>query len=387
MFVSLAALALVAGQSTPAPKPPEDTPEEIAADAARDLKDSRFYNRPGATRADYDAAWQACRLIARGSRTPSGSVPMFYNPAMISPVAAGLAGGIGGLIGGAIAQGQQRRENRRECLMARGWRLVEVSDAEAARVGTMSDADRSAYFNGIVGAAEVQGKTTVWHNGFAEPVPYGLRKPVAIAAPGGLVTGKKVDPKVPVTLEPGAAAILIGFRRPDDESAGKSASVAIARYDAAGSDLAYRPRDWKKTGDKTSYGLTVKSADKKLPLEYHLIRVTPGDYVVAGAAPGAVAITNSFCLGAPRFSVAAGEVAYLGEFVPYTMTAMPGGERGPAMAWSRNEGDARATLAALQPALVPAMKAAPLTNGATYACSAMEMTMYRVPDGTDTAAR
>lgn len=387
MFVSLAALALVAGQSAAAPQPPEDTPEEIAADAARDLKDSRFYNRPGATRADYDAAWQACRLIARGSRTPSGSVPMFYNPAMISPVAAGLAGGIGGLIGGAIAQGQQRRENRRECLMARGWRLVEVSDAEAARVGAMSDADRSAYFNGIVGAAEVQGKATVWHNGFAEPAPYSLRRPVTITAPGALVTGKKVDPKVPVVLAPGEAAILVGFRRPDDESAGKSASVAIARYDAAGSDLAYRPRDWKKTGDRTTYGLTAKSADKKLPLEYHLIRVTPGDYVVAGAAPGAVPITNSFCLGAPRFSVAAGEVAYVGEFAPYTLTAMPGGDRGPAMAWSRHEADARATLAAFQPALAAGMKTAAIANGATYACSAMQMTMYRVPDAAVTAAR
>lgn len=74
------------------PADPEDTPEEIAKDAARDLKDSRFYNKPGATRAQYDADWQTCRLIARGSRTPSGTVPYFYNPAVISPLAAGSAG-------------------------------------------------------------------------------------------------------------------------------------------------------------------------------------------------------------------------------------------------------------------------------------------------------
>ena len=66
---------------------PGDSPEEIAKDAARDLKDSRFYNKPGATRAQYDADWQQCRLIARGSRTPSGSIPYFYNPAVISPLA------------------------------------------------------------------------------------------------------------------------------------------------------------------------------------------------------------------------------------------------------------------------------------------------------------
>ena len=50
--------------------PNEDSPEEIAKDSARDLKDSRFYNKPGATRAQYDADWQECRLIARGSKTP-----------------------------------------------------------------------------------------------------------------------------------------------------------------------------------------------------------------------------------------------------------------------------------------------------------------------------
>ena len=64
----------------------DDTPEEIAQDAARDLKDSRFYNKPGATRAQYDADWQECRLIARGSRTPTGTIVVPYNPAIISPV-------------------------------------------------------------------------------------------------------------------------------------------------------------------------------------------------------------------------------------------------------------------------------------------------------------
>ncbi len=45
------------GGGKPAPVPqtppqdPKDSPEEIAKDAARDLKDTRFYNKPGATRA------------------------------------------------------------------------------------------------------------------------------------------------------------------------------------------------------------------------------------------------------------------------------------------------------------------------------------------------
>jgi hypothetical protein len=98
LFAQATTLVQVPG-STPAAVPQEpaddDSAEDIAKDAARDLKDSRFYNKPGATRAQYDADWQRCRLIARGSRTPGGTVPVYYNPAIVSPVAAG----VGGLIG------------------------------------------------------------------------------------------------------------------------------------------------------------------------------------------------------------------------------------------------------------------------------------------------
>jgi len=164
-------------QNPPPPQPAttprvanEDTPEEIAQDAQRDLRDSRFYNRPGATRADYDSEWQTCRLIARGSVTPSGVTTYTYNPAVISPLAAGIGAGIGNAIGQAIAEGILRRANRRQCLLIRGWRLVEVSDADQARIAAMPEAERNAYFNTIVGAADVQGARIItWNNDYAAP--------------------------------------------------------------------------------------------------------------------------------------------------------------------------------------------------------------------------
>jgi hypothetical protein len=153
----------------------EDSPEEMAQDAARDLKDSRFYNRPGATRADYDRDWNQCRQIARGSINPNGRAPMvhYYNPGVISPLAAGVAAGVGGLIGGMIAakieKDRMRRANRRACLMIRGWRVVEVDEAEKARVSALSDAERDAYFNRIVGAETVKGEIKEWDNSYAAP--------------------------------------------------------------------------------------------------------------------------------------------------------------------------------------------------------------------------
>jgi hypothetical protein len=148
----------------------QDSPEEIAKDAARDLRDSHFYNRPGATRAQYDAAWQECRLIARGSRTPTGTYTYVYNPNVISPLAAGVGAGLGAAIGQAIVEGQQRRANRRNCLLVRGWRLVEQDPKERASLAAMSDADRDAYFNTIIGAGTLPGRKVVgWDNDFAAP--------------------------------------------------------------------------------------------------------------------------------------------------------------------------------------------------------------------------
>ncbi len=145
-------------------------PDEIAKDAARDLQDGHFYNRPGATRAEFDAAWQACRLIARGSTTPAGSYTYVYNPAVISPVAAGAGAGLGAAIGMMIVEGQLRRTNRAACLTVRGWRRIEVAAAERARVAKLSPDERSAYFDTMIGATDLKGNTVIeWHNDYAAP--------------------------------------------------------------------------------------------------------------------------------------------------------------------------------------------------------------------------
>jgi hypothetical protein len=372
------------GGDMPAPVPqdppinPKDTPEEIAKDATRDLKGNRFYNKPGATRAQYDADWQECRLIARGSRTPSGTIPYYYNPAVISPVAAGIGAGIGGLIAGAIAEGEQRRANRRSCLMIRGWRMVEVPSAEAARVEAMSDEARSAYFDTVVGARTVSGEITE-RTSFSLQEDPELKLDAPLAGPGSVFLGKKADTAIPLVLQPGEGAIVFAYRRPGGGSAGRSGSVQFARYDVAGRDLVYQPRDWKKKGDKTTYNLIASSSDRKADHEVHVLRVTPGDYVIAGMSVGpAVPITASNCFGAPTFSVAAGEVVYVGDFLPFMDHKLSTGTKFHGMVYASRPDDARTTLATRQPALAAAMKPATLRNQATYACSAITMDRWDV---------
>jgi hypothetical protein len=361
------------------PADPKDTPEEIAKDAARDLKDSRFYNKPGATRAQYDADWQECRLIARGSRTPSGTVPYYYNPAVVSPIAAGAGGALGGLIAGAIIEGQQRRANRRNCLLIKGWRLVEVPAAEQAKVAAMTDEQRSAYFNAIVGAASVEGEVTE-RTSFAMEADPELKLDAPVTGPSALFLGKKVDASVPLKLAPGEAAIVLGYRRPGGESTGRSGAVSFARYDIKQRDLVYQPKDWKKKGDKTTYLLNAGSADRKAGYEVQVLKVTPGDYVIMGTSVGPnVPITTSNCFGAPTFNVGEGEVLYVGDFLPYMGQKLSEGSKFFGLAYASHPEDARSVLAGKQQALAAALKPAVLRNRATYACSAINMDRWDLP--------
>jgi hypothetical protein len=361
------------------PADPEDTPEEIAKDAARDLKDTRFYNRPGATRADYDKAWQECRLIARGSRTPAGSVPYYYDPSLMSPLAAGIGAGIGGLIGGMIVQGEQRRTNRRQCLLIRGWRLVEVPSAQAEKLKLMTDADRDAYFNSIVGAETVDGEITT-RTSFTQISNPLLTLDAPFAGEGTLFAGKKVDPAATIPLGDNEALIVVAFRRPIESSVGRSSSVSFARYDTTGQDLIYQPRDWKKKGDLTTYRVSAASADKKASYEVQLIKVTAGDYVLDNMTAGPVVATSSNCFGAPAIHVEPGAVVYAGDFVPVMGLKLSEKEKiYGATFWTSNLEQARKVIAAKQPALADKLAAAAWRNQATYACSAIVMDRFDLP--------
>jgi hypothetical protein len=359
------------------PVDPKDSPEEIAKDAARDLKDSRFYNKPGATRAQYDADWQECRLIARGSRTPAGTVPLYYNPAVTSPIAAGVGGALGGFFASMIAEGEQRRANRRSCLLIRGWRLVEPPSDVAAKVAAMSDADRNAYLNRIVGAEKVDGEITE-RKSFS--LPDGLTGDLSgpVSGPEALFFGKKVDVKTPLQLGPSEGAVVIATRR-IGSSAEKYVRLGIDRYDRKASDLVYQPKDWKKTGDKTTYHTEIGSGDRKAGLEVQVVKLTAGDYVISGATVGAPVIMSTNCFGAPIFHVAAGEVLYLGDFIPVWNASGPDGKKLSGLGYASRIEDSRRLLSGAQPALAAALKPAELRNRATYACAAVTMDRWDLP--------
>jgi hypothetical protein len=360
------------------PPPTDDSPESIARDAAGDLQGGHYYNRPGATRAQYDADWQECRLIARGSRTPSGMVPVYYNPAVVSPLAAGIGGALGGLIAGAIIQGQQRRANRRNCLLIRGWRYVEMRPGEWARADRMTEAQRDAWLNTLVGAEHVEGTITERTSFSLAPDP-AMQLDAPVQVPGAVWLGRPANPPVPFALAAGEGAVVVAFRRPDAGSANRSAHVDFARYDLATRDLIYQPRDWRRQGDTTTYLLPVASHDRHAQYEVQVLKVTPGDYVIAGEVPANAPVMNSFCFGAPTFHVNAGEVVYLGDFVPYANVRLSSGTHIGTVAYTAHIEDARRSLATQLPALAEAMVPATIRNRATFACAGITMDRMDLP--------
>ena len=381
-----AGLALTAeAHAQPAPKS-NDTPEEIAKDAQRDLKDSRFYNRPGATRAQYDADWQECRLIARGSKIINGNTS-FYNPALynpsISPLAAGVGGGIGAAIGAAIAEGIQRRENRKHCLMIKGWKLVKLPGDRAAAVAAMSDADKQAYFNRVLGAETVEGNVETLDR-FGPPEDPALAVTADLAGAPTLFVHKKPEKAILPPLEPGQGAIVMAFRRNGGAAAGRSGLVQLFRYDRVKGDLIYQPRDWKKTGDKTSYVVTIPSGDKKATYELRVIPVTAGDYVLNGSTVGTtMPPMSSNCFGAPMISVEPGQYAYLGDASPFMGAKLSNGDKAMAMIFTRHFGVARDAMAKLRPDISAKMVEPPIHNRATYACAAVTMDRFDWPGMSD----
>ena len=122
----------------------------------------------------------------------------------------------------------------------------------------------------------------------------------------------------------------------------------------------------------------IASKAKKSEVEYHLMVVSAGDYVLYGATPGVKMVMSTFCFGSPTFSVGAGEVVYFGDITPYTGARLADGRKVAAMAYSANPEAARAALARHK-ALRASFRSAELRNQATYSCAGQSMMRYVVP--------
>jgi len=353
-----------------APAQTADRQEDIAKEAAADLRGNRFYNKPGATRAQFNADWQKCRLIARGASPPSGTVRYDFSADTSAQPQWGVGDRFIAMVFVGISEGERRRLNRGTCLLVTGWRRIETPVTQTKRVAAMSDDQRSTYFDSIVGADQVEG-AVVERTSFALESDPALAFDTPAGAPRTIVLDGAADAAAPPQPAPGEGVVVLSFRRPVTASNGRAARIDFERYDPISRDLVYQPRNWKKAGDRTTYAARVQSADPKAPYEVHVLRLSPGDYVLTGYEIGPGMAFGDFCLGAPTFHVGEGETVYLGDFVPLWAARLSTGKRIMALAWTPRLEETRAALTAAQPALATALKPAALHDRATYGCTPM----------------
>lgn len=152
------AMVSAAAESAADGVPRDDSTDQVRRMAASDRDDRRYFNRPGATRAEYEREWQQCRQIARRLATARGGGAW---------MSAGFTHGglVGGLIFGGLDQSfserRARRDIRRQCLIARGWRMVEPDEAGRRRIAELSRGERDALFDQMIGAEQIEAGATV----------------------------------------------------------------------------------------------------------------------------------------------------------------------------------------------------------------------------------
>jgi hypothetical protein len=360
----------IAGPPVPQnPVTSEEDGGEVALAAGRDLTGRRYYNKPGASLSEYYADWQVCRLIARGSVVDiAGMTYVSTAP----PLVAGAGGALGSAVGSAMKVAEVRDANREACMLIKGWRIVRPSVGVGANITTLAGAKREAYLARLIGEPEPKGKIVgEWNDNTLQPDP-ALHLDAPVAGRATLSLGEGRDAALPIELKDNEAAIVLAFVRPDDGSAGRSASLRLLRYDPAAGDV-YGP------ASSGAVAVEIVGEDRHAAYEIHVAIVKGGHYVidnvtVANENPG-----ETFCFGAPVVEVPVGKISYLGDWIPLKDIKLSTGERlDYALAFTDRLERTRQALAQFQPQAAEALQQATMANGATYSCSGVKMTKWSV---------
>lgn len=365
--MSLAPLLFVVAATTVAsPEAPNDTQNyetgQSDADALGDLDVDRIYNKPGATKVEYVRDWDSCRLIARGTSVQREK----------------SFGALANSLATAIDTGRQRRQNRKFCMLNKGWRVFALNRNDATVVRAMSTMSRKTYFERAIGAVTLTGsRVSEWTNELAAPdlAPYSgppATEPVADAIASTVVSS--------ATLTSNQGIILVGFRRSDPRAMGRKGTIILAAYDAARADLSNAPNHANSNVD-----IVLAGRNKNSVQEYVGVAVPAGDYVLSGAFPDSTASRGAFCFGAPAFHVNPGEIVYFGDFTPYFGERSRSGKKVWSIAYSNFTDDALAFSRRQISTELP-FHSAEIVH-VSYSCVGEWMSAYYIPDSLGSAKK
>ncbi len=381
------------------PVDPDMEQEEIVYLAQREITGRQYFNRPGATMDDYYDDWLTCHLISKGSSVSFAPTAYVYNPANVSPMAAGIGGAIGAGIGSAFAEQAVIDSNRRNCLYIKGWRRIRPRVNVGAGISQREGEALTAYLERYIGEDEPAGKILEeWEDNVMPNDPL-LKLDTPMPLPAALWLGEGVSADTPLVWEEDEALAVLAFRRPDERSEGERAFLRLLRYDPEAGDLEIVARmdaekgqsddkDQDRMPPEVTQVLTFASVDRKAPYEIHVARLTPGYYVIDSVAAGSKGSTATFCFGAPLMSIEAGKASYIGDWVPFRNARLSDGRKiTRALALAPRIDETRHALADLQPTVAEALVPMKLANNATYSCAGGIMSKWGLAGVDDLSIR
>lgn len=274
-----------------------------------------YFNKAGADWATHNAALDDCWMRASQTRTTSviiGKAQAMYPGAMAS-----------------FEQERGVQVNLENCMVAHGWRVVRVPDAEGASLAALPRKQLAEdYLSGWVGAETPHGEVVrSWANeaangstvrvdvrpnysgrpslsltAQASPKPQYVDQPATMFLPQSALPPKALKADQLGEIKPGSAVIVLtvkggGFRN--------GMGLILLRE---GPDLLTPAWLRDQQPDQIQAGVALMAAKSEGNV---LVYAAPaGRWRVASLYGGVVAL--SLCLGAPAFEVGAGEVVFAG---------------------------------------------------------------------------
>lgn len=291
-----------------------------------------YYNRPGATLEQHDAEFRDC--LAATNVRPNNSAP---TPSIATQ-----------LIWGGVIQaiGTSAIEN---CMIARGWRVFQLPEAEGRAASLLPDADFTARFAPMVGASTPPGVLArAWDNQTARPASYHTpSRPRAqsrdqLSARSFRLSGLEVQLRA--AAEAGGPTFSGGVRGVRlDRAAAPGPGKAIVVVGAVG-NRSIIFSSTAGTGGEIAFGLDANRRGLWQAFEVPAgrYRITRTSWII-------------HCLGTPAFDLAAGEVVYAGRF------DLEGAAMGPTLNLDEVPGE-------LDVGLRERLRLARYENGSTVPC-------------------
>lgn len=257
----------------------------------------------------------------------------------------------------AITANRRIAHNVENCMVVRGWRVVQLSGPDAAVASLGSDAMRQ-WLAEQVGAQQPIGNLTRWWGNDAARASndrFGVggrlqSTSLSLAALDGPIDFQRapldrhlVKPsKSGLSLEPGQAGLVLVL-------------VKGTGFHSGSGLLFTRQPDSAAESSQPTLNTLAGHASRMSDGKMYAYRVPPGRWRLAGMTG---ASWLEFCLGAPTFTVGSGEVVYAGAFDLSSEALAPDLTMAPAQAFLAD-----------QSGLATRLRPASYTNGVVDRCS------------------